>query len=272
MTTVIICNMYPYLTGVDSKVDAVSLRQSDNLSVQVEGAAYSLHALKRPIMKSKIKVPKDLCQSEKVKDYPVCSGKRFKEILQEVKEETKILVIVMDSTDDLFNCVKKLLKKDYVEYRSWQKTSNEKKASDWLKENSKKKYMITDEWAVAGFEFDTVIIVTYPDQQKIGLSSVVQRARAKLMVLRIEFSASKLKLKPCDSRNSSSSDEPDYSVLQSAISYSNTSSLRSSRSFHSLNSIERNHSPYDNQSLLSENSTTLTRGSQLFIGPIEEES
>ena len=167
---------------------------------------------------------------------------------------------------------KKLLKKDYVEYRSWQKTSNEKKASDWLKENSKKKYMITDEWAVAGFEFDTVIIVTYPDQQKIGLSSVVQRARAKLMVLRIEFSASKLKLKPCDSRNSSSSDEPDYSVLQSAISISNTSSLRSSRSFHSLNSIERNHSPYDNQSLLSENSTTLTRGSQLFIGPIEEES
>ena len=222
-------------------------------------------------MKSKIKVPKDLCQSEKVKDYPVCSVKRFKEILQEVKEETKILVIVMDSTDDLFNCVKKLLKKDHVEYRSWQKTSNETKASNWLKENSKKKYLITDEWAVAGFEFDTVIIVTYPDQQKIGLSSVVQRARAKLMVLRIEFSASKLKLKPCDSRNSSSSDEPDYSFLQSAISYSNTSSLRSSRSFHSLNSIERNHSQYDNQSLLSENSTTLTRGSQLFIGPIEEE-
>ena len=164
-----------------------SLLRTGEMQVQVEKAPYSIECLRRPIMESKITIPKDLCQGENVENYLACSGESFKEALKQFKDHNKVLMIVIDSSDLLFNFVKKHLKKDFVEYRSWN-TGNETKATEWLVNKSKKKYLITDEWAVAGFEFDTVILVTHFNQQRKGLTTVIQRARAKLIVLAIELS------------------------------------------------------------------------------------
>ena len=65
----------------------------------------------------------------------------------------------------------------------------EEKARDWIAGNSDEKFLITDEWTVAGYEFDTVILVAY-DHQMRGISSVCQRARAKLIVYQIDKLAS----------------------------------------------------------------------------------
>ena len=59
------------------------------------------------------------------------------------------------------------------------------KTRDWIAGNSDKKFLITDEWTVAGYEFDTVILVAY-DHQMRDVSSVCQRARAKLIVYQID--------------------------------------------------------------------------------------
>ena len=204
------------------------------MAVEVEGAPYSIKCLRRPIMESKITVPKDLCQGENVENYSACSGESFKEALKQFKDYNKVLMIVIDSLDELFNFVKKHLKKDFVEYRSWN-TGNETKATEWLANKSKKKYLITDEWAVAGFEFDTVILVTHSNQQSKELSTVIQRARAKLIVISVELLVkpsllsrvnSLFKLAENDDSDSTS-DESVHTAFRSALSVSSASSMRS---------------------------------------------
>ena len=238
------------------------------MRVEVEGAPYSIECLRRPIMESKITIPKDLCQGENVENYSACSGESFKEALKQFKDYNKVLMIVIDSSDVLFNFVKKHLKEDFVEYRSWN-TGNETKATEWLGNKSKKKYLITDEWAVAGFEFDTVILVTHFNQQRKELTTVIQRARAKLVVLAIELPVkpkllsrvtSLFKLTEKNEKSDSNSDESvhDRSAFLSALSVSSASSMRSKspRNSTSLKSFDRS---FKTQSLHSEHSTaTLT--------------
>ena len=127
-----------------------------------------------------------------MKEYKASTDHCFKlRKLEMESDESKILVIVMDPTDNLFNFVKKGLKTgcfksgDFIEYRSWH-SGNEKETCQWLSGNSKKRYLITDEWAVAGFEYDNVVLVTYSNQPKDSLTTVIQRARANLTVLKID--------------------------------------------------------------------------------------
>ena len=160
------------------------------------------------------------------------------------------------------------MKKDFVEYRSWN-TGNETKATEWLAKKSKEKYLITDEWAVAGFEFDTVILVTHSNQQSKELSTVIQRARAKLILISIELLVkpsllsrvnSLFKLAENDDSDSNS-DESVRSAFLSALSVSSASSMRSKspRNSTSLKSFDRS---LKTQSLHSEHSAaTLTRQS-----------
>ena len=101
------------------------------MPVEVEGAPYSVECVRRPIMESKITIPKDLCQGETVENHSVSTGENFKEALKQFKDVNKVLMIVIDSSDKLFNFVKKHLKEDFVEYRSWN-TGNERKATDAL--------------------------------------------------------------------------------------------------------------------------------------------
>ena len=235
------------------------------MAVEVEGAPYSIKCLRRPIMESKITVPKDLCQGENVENYSACSGESFKEAMKQFKDYNKVLMIVIDSSGELFTFVKKHLKKDFVEYRSWN-TGNETKATEWLSNKSMKKYLITDEWAVAGFEFDTVILVTHSNQQSKELSTVIQRARAKLILISIELLVkpsllsrvnSLFKLAENDDSDSNS-DESVRSAFLSALSVSSASSMRSKspRNSTSLKSFDRS---LKTQSLHSEHSAaTLT--------------
>ena len=235
------------------------------MAVEVEGAPYSIKCLRRPIMESKITVPKDLCRGENVENYSACSGESFKEAMKQFKDFNKVLMIVIDSSNELFTFVKKHLNKDFVEYRSWS-TGNETKATDWLANKSKKKYLITDEWAVAGFEFDTVILVTHSNQQSKELSTVIQRARAKLIVISVELLVkpsllsrvnSLFKLAENDDSDSNS-DESVRSAFLSALSVSSASSMRSRspRNSTSMKSFDRS---LKTQSLHSEHSTaTLT--------------
>ena len=55
--------------------------------------------------------------------------------------------------------------------------TDEDEASEWISGRSEKKFLIADEVTVAGYEFDTVIIVT--DKM---ISSLCQRATARLIV------------------------------------------------------------------------------------------
>ena len=118
-----------------------SLLRTGEMQVQVEGAPYSIECLRRPIMESKITIPKDLCQGENVENYSACSGESFKEALKQFKDHNKVLMIVIDNSDLLFNFVKKHLKKDFVEYRSWN-TGNETKATEWLSNKSMAIYQL----------------------------------------------------------------------------------------------------------------------------------
>ena len=178
---------------------------------------------------------------------------------------SSLLMIVIDSSDQLFNFVKKHLKKDCVEYRSWN-NGNETKATEWLSNKSKKKYLITDEWAVAGYEFDTVVLVTHSNIPRKGLSTVIQRARAKLIVIAVELFVKPSLLSRVNSLftlaenndSDSTSDESVRSAFLSALSVSSASSMRSKspRNSTSLKSIDRS---LKTQSLHSEHSAaTLT--------------
>ena len=103
-------------------------------------------------------------------------------LLREVEEEDNVLVLDLDNTEklsDLFRA--KVSKENSIVYRSW---LGEEDALDWVLGKSSKKFLITDEWTVAGFEFDTMIILGY-DHQMNDISSVCQRAKAKLIVYQI---------------------------------------------------------------------------------------
>ena len=102
-------------------------------------------------------------------------------VLNLVKNDKKVLVIAHFS--EALNLVKKKIPKDNFIVHVHNE-ANEKEAGDWISGESDKKYLIADHYTVAGFEFETVIIVTrenYKDQ----ISSLCQRATAKLIVCTI---------------------------------------------------------------------------------------
>ena len=98
-------------------------------------------------------------------------------------------MVILDNTDKLFDLFRdKVTKENCIVYRSW---FGEEDALDWIIGKSNKKFLITDEWTVAGFEFNTMILLAY-DHQMTGVSSVCQRAKAKLIVYQIAKFSSEL--------------------------------------------------------------------------------
>ena len=75
---------------------------------------------------------------------------------------------------------KSRLPKDSFIVHTWN-DANEEEACEWISGKSGKKFLITDHWTVAGYEFDIVIIVA-SEHLKDQISSVCQRATARLIV------------------------------------------------------------------------------------------
>ena len=133
----------------------------------------------RVSVKSRLALPLDLSESaEKVcwiyEDFHLSNF--HKSVLSLVENEQKVLMIVTESCD----FVKMNLPQDSFIIHKWDQI-NEEEASQWINGTSKKKFLITDERKVIGFEFDTVIIVAHA-QEKDYISSVCQRATARLIV------------------------------------------------------------------------------------------
>ena len=100
-------------------------------------------------------------------------------VLNLVGNEQKVLIIVHYSSKlDLVES--KLPQGSFVVHTLWNE-ANEEEACEWINERSGKKFLIADEYTVAGFEFDTVILVT-DETLKGRISSVCQRATARLIV------------------------------------------------------------------------------------------
>ena len=106
-------------------------------------------------------------------------------VLKLVENDKKVLVIFTYVTRKDFDLVKNKIAKDNHIVHVYDE-ANEKEAGDWISGESDKKYLIADWGTVAGFEFDTVIIVT-PEYRKKQISSLCQRATAKLIVCTYPF-------------------------------------------------------------------------------------
>ena len=71
-------NFKDYICAYNIFLATNSLLRTGEMPVEVEGAPYSIECLRRPIMESKITIPKDLCQGESVENYSTCTGESFK--------------------------------------------------------------------------------------------------------------------------------------------------------------------------------------------------
>ena len=99
-------------------------------------------------------------------------------VLSLVENEKRVLIILANS--DKLDLVKSKLPQDSFIVHKYDE-SNEEEACEWISGKSGKKFLIADHRTVAGYEFDTVIIVTDEDY-KDEISSVCQRATARLIV------------------------------------------------------------------------------------------
>ena len=99
-------------------------------------------------------------------------------VLSLVINEQKVLII--DASVDKLDLLKIKLPHDSFIVHTMYET-NEEEACEWISGTSGKKFLIAEQETVAGYEFDTVIIVT-PEYRKDDISSVCQRATAKLIV------------------------------------------------------------------------------------------
>ena len=155
------------------------MEPDDLLQVSVDGAPYSIHHPARTTMRSKIAIPQDLCPSEqKVKIFKI---HEFSKVLDEIQEEEQVLVVV--TVKDL-NWVKKLFPANSFLLHCSERPSQENAVHQWIAGRSDKKFLISDEWMVSGYEFHTVILIAQ-DHQMHGLSTVKQRAIAKLIVCQV---------------------------------------------------------------------------------------
>ena len=99
-------------------------------------------------------------------------------VLSLVQNEKKVLII--DAFSDKLNLVKSNLPQDSYIVHTYNE-ANEEDACEWISGKSGKKFLIADNRTVAGYEFETVIIVA-PEDYKDSISSVCQRATARLIV------------------------------------------------------------------------------------------
>ena len=102
-------------------------------------------------------------------------------VLKWVKNEKKVLIIVVSDFSAIFDLVKGQIAQDDVIVHGARNDVNEEETIDWINDKSDKKYLITDHLTVTGFEFDTVIIVAEEKDEK-EISSLYQRARSKLIL------------------------------------------------------------------------------------------
>ena len=99
-------------------------------------------------------------------------------VLKLVKNDQKVLIILPYS--DKLDLVKSKLPQDsFIVHKYCE--ANEEEACEWISGRSGKKFLIADHHTVAGYEFDTVIIVT-TELRKDRIASVCQRATARLIV------------------------------------------------------------------------------------------
>ena len=103
------------------------------------------------------------------------------EVLELVRTEKKVLIIVVSDEEPIFGLVRdQITQDDVIVHTAWNEV-NEEETIDWIDDKSEKKYLITDHLTVTGFEFDTVIIVA-DEELRHEISNVCQRAKSKLIL------------------------------------------------------------------------------------------
>ena len=145
-------------------------------TVMVTGAPYSSLSHARTEMKSKIAIPKDICKGENViflERFQSEFHLGFAEVLNAVRDEKQVLIIVMNNTNTLTDLIKES-EQEYLDHRSWSQCW-EKEVDSWIAGASDVKFVITDEWTAAGFEFDTVILIGYSHEMSLSQGSLSQR-------------------------------------------------------------------------------------------------
>ena len=157
--------------------------------MKVHGAPYSTSFESRTSMKSSIVIPRDLCLSEEVM---IIKDHEFSKALDKVQGHKQVLIVVLINYNireliEWLGTKAKLTHKDFLLYYCWDHQSEEHKVREWINGNSNKKFLITDEWTVAGYEFDTTILLVKDDQINL-ISKVCQRARANLIVCQVSTS------------------------------------------------------------------------------------
>ena len=100
-------------------------------------------------------------------------------VLSLVDNEQKVLIIKCHS--EKLDLIKNKLPQDSFIIHSFIEADEEEEACEWISGKSGKKFLITDDETVDGYEFDTVIIVV-PEDEKDRISSLCQRATARLIV------------------------------------------------------------------------------------------
>ena len=131
---------------------------------------------------SRLALPMDLTQSaEKVcLIHEDANLSNFQcNVLSLVKNEQKVLII--NCYSDKLDLIKNKLPQDSFIVHTRFEANEEEEACEWISGKSGKKFLIADSLTVAGYEFDTVIIVVY-ESLKDRISSVCQRATARLIV------------------------------------------------------------------------------------------
>ena len=83
----------------------------------VGGAPYSIEAQTRATMKSMIAIPKDLCDGERVKVIKILLPQfrsEFTGVVNTLQEEKQVLVVIIDSSDEVANLVKICIQAQYI--------------------------------------------------------------------------------------------------------------------------------------------------------------
>ena len=136
---------------------------------------------------SKMTIPMNLSSSvEEVKVFRNHGSLRpdfLKKVLCGFNNNKNFLVIVVSDLPKIFDNIKEAMPTgDVILHYAWnKKDADEREVCDWISDKSNKKYLITDNLTVAGFEFETVLIVA-DVQSKNDISNLYQRATAKLIL------------------------------------------------------------------------------------------
>jgi len=100
-------------------------------------------------------------------------------VLNLVENEQRVLMILPYYGEKIYLVERKLPQDSFIVHKL--NEANEEEACEWISGRSSNKFLIADQQTVAGYEFDTVIIVA-PEYAKDLISSMCQRATARLIV------------------------------------------------------------------------------------------